>query len=164
MKYILVLVFLFSFTISACTKEQNRQLLNAYFKFNVDGTGVEIKDEIGIDENTFECIIKGDTSLFINVDKRALGAGFYINAHPLKDTTYVLDSLRIGYYTDPITYRRYSSNNQNKGTLTIKRGTFQAKDMLNTLEGSFSFTGEDTATKKIHVITEGKFLMERKIE
>ena len=162
MKYKFFSMLIIGFSICACKKEQNRSQLNAYFNFKVDGASVSIADGIGINANVFDCTIKGDTALYINVDKQTQGAGFVIKAHPLKDTTYNLDSLQIGYYTDPLDYRRYYTNNQKKGTLTIKRGTFQAVDLLNTLEGQFSYTTVDTATNAIHTITEGKFLMERK--
>jgi hypothetical protein len=164
MKSNLLLLIVFALSFSACEKEQNRQLLNAYFKFTVDGQEKTIKDGAGINDNTFECKMTGDTLLRIRVSKQYEDVGFYIKDKFIKDGTYVLDSLNMGYYTDPVDYRRYATNSNFKGNLTIKRGTFQAKDMLNTLEGQFSFTGEDTATKKQHVISGGTFYMEREEE
>ena len=161
MKYILLIV-LFSFSFSACTKEQNRQLLNAYFKFKVDGTQVNIVDEIGLNDNLFECLLVGDTALYIDAVKKVQGAGFAIKLPLIKDTTYVLDSIQRAYYIDPGEQNRYYTNSLFKGTLTIKRGTFQAKDVLNTMSGTFSYRVIDTLNNRIHDITEGSFFMERK--
>ena len=161
MKYILLIV-LFSFTFSACTKEQNRQLLNAYFKFKVNGTAVNIVDEIGLNDNLFECLLVGDTALYIDAIKQVQGAGFAIKLPFIKDTTYVLDSIQRAYYIDPGEQNRYYTNSLYHGTITIKRGTFQAKDVLNTVSGTFSYQVNDTLNNRVHNITEGSFLMERK--
>lgn len=161
MKYI-VLIVLFSFTFSACTKEQNRQLLNAYFKFKVDGTEVNIVDEIGLNDNLFECLLVGDTALYIDAVKKVQGAGFAIKLPKIVDSTYTLDSTQRAYYIDPGEQNRYYTNSLFKGTITIKRGTFQAKDMLNTMSGTFSYRVIDTLNNRIHDITEGSFFMERK--
>jgi hypothetical protein len=161
MKYI-VLIVLFSFTFSACTKEQNRQLLNAYFKFKVDGAEVNINDGILLNDDLFECVLVGDTALYVDALKKAQGAGFAIKLPSIKDTTYVLDSIQRAYYMDPGEQNRYYTNSLFKGTLTIKRGTFQAKDMLNTMSGTFSYQVKDTLNNRIHYITDGSFFMERK--
>ncbi len=161
MKYI-VLIVLFSLTFSACTKEQNRQLLNAYFKFKVDGTEVNIVDEIGLNDNLFECLLVGDTALYIDAVKKVQGAGFAIKLPKIVDSTYTLDSTQRAYYIDPGEQNRYYTNSLFKGTITIKRGTFQAKDMLNTMSGTFSYRVIDTLNNRIHDITEGSFFMERK--
>ena len=157
-------VCLIVFTFTNCKKEQNRQLLNAYFNFKANGVPVSIKDGAGLNENTFECILKGDTTLYVNVSKQYESAGFYIHTNNIKDGTYALDSINVGYYLSPDDKRRYTTNGKSVGTLTIRRGTFQAKSMLNTIEGTFEFTGEDTITKKKYMITEGSFLMERQDE
>ncbi len=161
MKYI-VLILLFSFTFSACTKEQNRQLLNAYFKFKLDGTEVSIADEVGLNDNLFECLIIGDSALYIDAVKKVQGAGFAIKLPKIKDSTYLLDSIQRAYYIDPGEQNRYYTNSLFKGTITIKRGTFQAKDVLNTMSGTFSYQVKDTLNNRVHNITEGSFLMEIK--
>ena len=162
MRYKLLLILILGFSIAGCKKEQNRSQLNAYFNFKVNGTDVSINDGIILNANTFDCILKGDTALFIDVEKQAEGAGFYIRDRPIKDTTYILDSFQVGYYKDPFNRVRYNTSNVKRGTLTIKRGTFQAKDVLNTMSGTFSYRVIDTLNNRIHDITEGSFFMERK--
>ncbi len=164
MKNILCLSLFFIMTLCSCKKEQNREKLAAYFNFKVNNADVSISDGIVLNANTFDCVVKGDTALFIDVEKQAEGAGFYIRDHPLRDTTYVLDSFQVGYYKDPYNRVRYNTSRLKGGTITIKKGTFQAADMLNTLEGQFTFETEDTLTHTIRTITNGKFLMERKIQ
>jgi hypothetical protein len=70
--------------------------------------------------------------------------------------------LNKAYYTNPLDQKRYYTNNQYKGTLTIKKGTFQATELLYTLEGHFAFQAVDTATGKNFNVVNGSFLMERK--
>ena len=164
MKYILLLVVAMSLIISGCKKEQNRQLLNAYFNFKANGVQANIIDGIVANDNTFDCILQGDSVLYIDVTKLSQGAGFVIKGHPIKDTTYILDSMQRAYYTDPGEKRRIYTTRIYKGVLTIKKGTFQAKDILKTLEGSFSYQVKDTVNSVVHDIVNGSFLMERKDE
>lgn len=159
MKKNLVLVALLAICCVSCKKERNRQLLNAYFKFTVNGAERNIKDE-ALDANLFDCTIKGDTALYIDVDKQGEAAGFIVKGYPLKDSTYTLDSINRGYYTPP-SDARYYTNNNHKGTITIKRSTFEAASMLNTLEGTFQYEAEDTALHRVYTVTGGSFLMER---
>ena len=164
MKTTILLIVLFAFSFSACEKEQNRRMLNAYMSFKVDGKDVKITDGAGVNENVFDCVLRGDTALYIDVAKRYLGLGFVIKADVLRDGTYTLDNQNTGYYTDPNEYRRYTTNSVSTGTITLRKNTFKASSMLNTLEGEFSFKGEDTLTHKTFEITNGSFLMERNEE
>ena len=164
MKYTSLLIVLLALTFSSCEKEQNRQILNAYFSFKIDGVPVSIKDGAGAYENTFECVLRGDTTLYINVSKVYQGAGFYIKTERIKNGTYLLDSINNAYYSNPNDAKRYNTNGKATGSITIKKGTFMAASMLNTLEGTFEFVAEDTLTKKKFNITEGSFFMERQEE
>lgn len=162
MKGRLLVIGLFTLFLFSCEKEQNRQLLDGYFKYTINGAETVIKDGAGLNDNAFNCTIKSDTALLIAVSKLYESAGFYIYADSIKDGTYVLDDKNKAYYTNPLDYKRYSTNDTYKGTLTIHKKLFQAKTMLNTVEGQFTFTGVDTATGKTFTLTNGSFLMERK--
>jgi hypothetical protein len=162
MKYSILLLILFSFLVSSCQKDKNRKLLGAYFKYTINGKETVINDEAGINNNTFDCMLRGDTSLIINVDKIYEGAGFVVKGNNINDGTYVLDSVNKAYYTNPLDQKRYYTNNKYKGTLTIKKGTFQATELLYTLQGTFAFQAVDTLTRKSFNIVNGSFLMERR--
>lgn len=162
MKHIYLLFILLGCLLGSCEKDQNRKLLGAYFKFTVNGVEKVINDEAGLNNNIFDCTFKGDTTLLINVAKIYEAAGFVVKSDSIKDGTYVLDSANRAYYTNPLDQKRYYTNSKYKGTLTIKQGTFQAKELLYTLEGNFAFQAVDTATGKNFTITNGSFLMERK--
>ena len=162
MKQLFAVLMVFGLVLAGCEKDQNRKLLGAYFKYTINGKETVINDEAGISNNIFDCTIKGDTALYINVAKIYEGAGFVIKADSIKDGSYQLDSLNSGYYTNPTDQKRYYTTNQYKGTLTIKKNTFQAKELLYTLEGQFNFQAVDTATGKSFTLQNGSFLMERK--
>lgn len=144
-----------------CEKEANRKLLNAYFRYDANGDSVNIKQGILLNENTFECNIIGDTALQVIISKIYEGAGFSIkDPDGIKDGTYVLNEKNTGYYLHPKDLRRYVTNQTSTGSITIKKGTFQAKTLLNTLEATFNFVAADTLTGKTVAVTNGKFLME----
>ena len=162
MKQIFFLSTILFFLLGSCEKDQNRKLLGAYFKYTINGTEKIIKDETGISENMFNCTIKGDTSLIINAAKFYEGAGFVIRSSSIKDGSYVLDNGNKAYYTNPVDLKRYYTTGKHTGTLTVKKNTFTAKELLYTLEGTFAFQAVDTLTGKTFNITNGSFLMERK--
>lgn len=137
-------------------------MLGGYFKYSINGQETVIDDGAGISNNVFDCTIKADTTLIINVAKVYEGAGFVVKSDSIKDGTYTLDNLNKAYYTNPKDQKRYYTTNKYKGTLTIKKGTFQAKELLYTLEGKFSFQAVDTVTGKNFNVANGSFLMERK--
>lgn len=151
--------------LSGCEKEANRTMLNAYFKYKADGADVSITRGILLNDNLFSCTIYGDTALQIITSKVYDGAGFYLkNLEGLKDGTYTLNNVNTGFYLHPLNYKKYTTSTQKTGTLTISRGTFQAKTLLNTLQGSFAFTAADTVTGGQVQITNGTFLMELKTQ
>lgn len=157
-----LLLILFAFVFVGCEKDQNRRLLNGYFRYEVNGKKIEINDEILLKENFFDCIIKGDTALSIHVSKVYAGAGFIIRAPKIKDGTYSLDGVQKGFYENPADRRIYYTDSKHTGFLTIKLGTFQAKTLLQTMEGKFSFSAVDASTGKSFTVENGEFLMERK--
>jgi hypothetical protein len=158
-----LLLILITVLLFGCEKEANRKLLNGYFNYEVNGVKTEIKDEILLKENFFDCIIKGDTALSIHASKVYDGAGFIlITSAGLKEGTYTLDHNLKGFYENPKDKRIYFTDETHKGTLTIKKGTFQAKTLLNTLTGTFSFEGYDATTRKSFTVTNGEFFMECK--
>ncbi len=156
-----LLLILFAFVFLGCTKDQNRRLLNGYFRYEVNGKKIEINDEILLKENFFDCVIKGDTSLSIHVSKVYNGAGFIIKTNRQIDGTYALDGTQKGFYENPADKKIYFTDSKHTGYLTIKKGTFQAKTLLNTLEGKFAFEAVDASTGKSFSIENGEFLMER---
>ena len=162
MKYRFLLTSFLTLIFFSCEKEQNRKLLDAYFKYTVDGTETVIKDGSGLNNNVFNCTIEGDTALIIRASKLYENVGFFVYSDSIVDGTYALDSKNKGYFTHPVTGKRYTTNDTYKGTLTIQKKVFEAKSMLNTVEGQFSFVGEDTLTGKTYTVTNGSFLMERK--
>lgn len=144
----------------ACEKEQNKQLLGAYFKYTIDGVETTVENGSGVNNNIFTCDLYGDTAIYINVSKLYSAAGFFVKANALPDGNYVLNNINKGYYTNPADYKRYSTNNAYTGQVTFQRGTFQANTMLNTLKGTFSYQAVDTLTNKSINVINGSFLME----
>jgi hypothetical protein len=163
MKYTSLLIVLFALTLGSCEKEQNRRLLKAYVNFKVDGVPVHLMDGEGVNENTFECLTRGDTALIINASKVYQGIGFHIKVDNIKNGTYRVDSINNAYYSNPVDYKRYNTNSKSTGSITIRKGIFEGKSIINILEGEFEFIGEDTLTRKKFNITEGSFKMERQI-
>jgi hypothetical protein len=161
MKYFLSLLIITAFLLNSCEKDQNRKLLGGYFKYSINGKETVINDEAGINSNVFDCTFKGDSILTINVSKIYEGAGFVVKSDTIKDATYVLDNANKAYYTNPLDQKRYYTNDKYKGTVTIKKGTFEAKELLYTLEGTFNFQAIDTVTGKNFHVVNGSFLMER---
>ena len=151
--------------VGGCEKEANRKLLNGFLKYEADGAPINITKGILLNENIFTCTITGDTLLQIMTSRIYDGAGFYIkDTKGLKDGTYTLNSLNKGYYINPKDYKTYSTTNTKTGTLSISRKTFQAKTLLNVLEGTFNFTATDSTTGKQVQILNGSFLMELKAQ
>ncbi|WP_147201969.1 DUF6252 family protein [Segetibacter aerophilus] len=161
MKYLLSSLIIIAFFLNSCEKDQNRKLLGGYFKYSINGKETIINDEVGINSNVFDCTFKGDSVLTINVSKIYEGAGFIVKSDSIKDGTYVLDNANKAYYTNPLDQKRYYTNDKFKGTLNIKKGTFEAKELLYTLEGTFNFQAVDTVTGKNFNVVNGSFLMER---
>lgn len=162
MKHVALLLLTLTMLTSSCEKDQNRKLLGAYFKYSINGKETIITDEAGINNNIFDCTIKGDTVLNINVAKFYEGAGFVVRSKNINDGAYSLDSVNKAYYTNPLDQKRYSTTSKYKGNLFIKKGTFQAKELLYTLSGTFAYQAVDTATGKTFNIIDGSFLMEQK--
>ncbi len=159
MKYLFLLI-LISVSLIGCEKEQNKQLLGAYYKFTINGTETVIENGSGVNNNIFTCDLYGDTALYVNVSKLYASAGFFVKANVLPDGNYLLNNINKGYYTNPADLKRYSTNNIYTGQVTFQRGTFQASTMLNTLKGTFSYQVVDTITNNSINITNGSFLME----
>jgi hypothetical protein len=155
---------LIAFFFMGCTKEANRKALNGYFNYEVGGKKVMIKDEILLQDNTFECTLIGDTVLYIHATKVYNGAGFIVRLKEGidKDGTYPLDSYHKGFYESAEDKRIYYTNNDYKGTLNVRNGTFQGKTIIRTVTGTFQFEGVDVTTGKSFKVTNGSFLMERK--
>lgn len=159
MKYLPVLIMLIT-ALGSCEKEINKQKLGAYFKFTINGVETVIENGSGLNSNIFSCDMYGDTALFVNVSKLYASAGFFIEANSIANGTYTLNNNNKGYYTNPVDLKRYSTNNIHTGQVTIQKGTFQANSVLNTLQGTFSFVVEDTATHNTINVSNGTFLME----
>lgn len=153
------------FLIIGCTKDANQKLLQPFISFTVNGKDVRIEapDKV-LTNGEFTCRLVGDTSLAINIAKLYEGIGFYLQAKHGLSGTYPLAKVNKGYYTNPADYKRYTTDSIRTGSMTITRGTFQAKDLLNIVEGSFAFTGIDQATGKIFTVSNGKFKMELEIQ
>lgn len=163
MKFCVSLVLII--TLGGCEKEANRKLLNGFFKYDADGASINITEGILLNENTFTCTLTGDTSLQIMTSKIYDGAGFYIkDSKGIKDGTYTLNHVNKGYYLHPKDFKTYTTTATKTGTLIIKRSTFQAKTLLNTMEGTFDFTATDSTTGKLVHLSNGSFLMELKIK
>jgi hypothetical protein len=164
MKSALIYLSLVSIIFSACTKEANRKALKGYFNYEVSGKKISIGDEILLQDNTFECTIMGDSVIYIHATKVYHGAGFIVRLKEGigKDGMYSLDSYNKGFYENADDIRIYYTNDNFKGTLNLKNGTFQGKTLINTLQGTFEFEGVDVTTGKSFKVTNGSFLMERK--
>jgi len=164
MKTSLLFISLFALLFLGCEKEQNNKLLNPYLQFEVNGVKSSFSPPDLLNNNYFDCVVKSDTALNITVSKLYEGAGFNLKGKILNEGTYTLDEVNKAYYTNPKDFRRYTTNENYKGTITIKRGTFQAKTLLNTLQGTFSFQAVDTAKNKSIKVVKGEFLMELSVE
>jgi hypothetical protein len=162
MKHPILFLGLLSLLFISCQKEQNRKALNAYFKYEVNGSPRVYKDEILLRENTFDCYIKNDTLLYIHATRVYEGGGFIIKLHEAKEGTFYLDGTQKGFYEDKQFNKIYYTNNKYKGTLNIKRGTFTGATTINTLEGTFEYEAVDASSGKTYKITNGSFLMELK--
>jgi hypothetical protein len=164
MKAFPLFISLFALLFLGCEKEQNNKLLNPYLKFEVDGVQTAFASPDLLNNNYFDCVVKSDTALIITVSKLYEGAGFSVKGKILNEGTYTLNEVNKAYYTNPKDYRRYTTNENYTGTITVKRGTFQAKTLLNTLQGTFSFQAVDTAKNKSIKIVKGEFLMELAVQ
>ena len=154
-------VFLLAVVWPGCKKEANRKQLDAYFNYTANGVNVNISQGILLNENLFQCRAKGDTALQIIVSKSYNGAGIFItNPAGIADGTYTLGGVNRAYYLHPADQKKYTTTTVYNGTVTIKYGTLQAKDLLQTVKGTFAFTAADTLTGKKFEITNGSFYME----
>lgn len=162
MKLSLLTLGLFSLLFISCQKEQNRKLLDAYFKYEVNGSPRLYRDEILLKDNTFDCYIKNDTLLYIHATRVYEGGGFIIKLHEAREGTFKLDGTQKGFYEDKQTNKIFYTNASNSGTLTIKRGIFSGKTDIDILEGTFSYDATDPTTGKPYQIRNGSFLMELK--
>ncbi|MCY7420355.1 MAG: hypothetical protein LH478_01235 [Chitinophagaceae bacterium] len=152
-------------SMAGCEKEANRKLLDGYFKYDAGGATINITQGILLNENIFTCTLTGDTALQIMTTKIYDGAGFYIkNLEGIKEGTYALNDGDKGYYLHPKDFKKYATTATKTGSLTIKRGTFQAKTLINVMEGTFNFTAADSVTGKQVQILNGSFLMELKTQ
>jgi hypothetical protein len=162
MKTSLLILSVIVLAASGCKKEANRKALDAFFKYEANGKASIIKDEILLKDNTFEAYMVGDSLLYIHATKVYEGAGFILRTNKGQNNTYELNGYDKGFYENPVDKRIYYSSDKHKGTLTIKRGSFEGKTTIPTVEGEFSFVGVDASTGKIFEISKGQFLMEMK--
>lgn len=162
MKTSLLILSLTVLASSGCKKEANRKALDAYFKYEVNGKPSIIKDEILLKDNVFEAYVVGDSLLYIHATKVYEGAGFILRTNKGQNDTYELNGYDKGFYENPADKRIYYSSEKHKGTLTIKRSTFEGKTKIPIIEGEFSFVGVDASTGKIFEISKGQFMMEMK--
>jgi hypothetical protein len=164
MKVSLLFAGLFALLFLSCEKEQNNKLLKPYLRYEVNGVETTFAPADLLNNNYFDCVVKSDTALSITVSKLYEGAGFNIKGKILNEGTFALNEVNKAYYTSPKDFRRYTTNENYKGTITFKRGTFQAKTLLNTLQGTFSFEAVDTAKNKSVQVLKGEFLMELTVQ
>lgn len=162
MRLSILYLSLFSLFFISCQKEQNRKSLNAFFKYDVNGSSRVYKDEILLKENTFECYIKNDTLLYIHATKGYEGGGFILKLHNSKEGLFNLDGTQKGFYEDKQSNKIYYTNHKYKGIINFKTGTFTGATTINTLEGNFEYEAVDASSGKSYKITNGTFLMELK--
>jgi hypothetical protein len=149
---------------SGCTKNANQKLLKPFISFTANGKNVRIDapDNI-LTTGEFTCRLQGDTSFTINVADLYEGVGFYLQVKNGVDGLHTLNHVNKAYYTNPKDYKRYTTDSTHTGEITITRGTFQAKDLLTIVEGTFAFAGIDAATNKTFTVTNGVFRMELEV-
>ena len=159
MKYLLIILTISILTIS-CKKETNNKF-EPYFKLKVNGNKTSLGScgFFGGGGGEFSCSISGDSILFITVgcDTKL---GFLIRGG-ISDGTYQLDNKNQSWYEDN-NLKKFRTTINQKGNLTIVKGTFQSAGVIQTLKGNFSFNAIDTLSGQLINITDGEFLMERR--
>ncbi len=158
---ILIGISTFACVTVSCKKEQDNGFRD-FFTCKVDGKKTSLSScesflTGGTGGGEFSCEVIGDSILFLKVGCNTK-CGFYLK-QTIPNGTYQLNDKNqawFGNYT-----AMYRTTDINKGTLTIKKSTFQSVGLIKTIEGKFSFNAVDTSTGRIVRITDGEFLMER---
>ena len=159
MKYLPLIMSLFILPIS-CKKETNNKF-EPYFRLKVNGN----KESLGKcgffagGGGDFSCSISGDSVLLISVGCNQT-SGFFVKGD-ISNGTYQLDNKNQSWYNEN-SLKKYRTTINQRGSITIEKGTFQAASLIKTLKGSFSFNAIDTVSGQIINITNGDFLMERR--
>lgn len=159
MRYLLLIMSLFILTIS-CKKETNNKF-EPYFRLKVNGN----KESLGScgffagGGGDFSCLISGDSVLLLSVGCNQK-AGFFLKGN-ISNRTYQLDNKNKSWYEEN-SLKKYCTTINQRGSITIEKGTFQSAGLIKTLKGSFSFNAIDTVSGQIINITNGDFLMQRR--
>lgn len=159
MRHLLLIMSLFILTIS-CKKETNNKF-EPYFRLKVNGN----KKSLGScgffagGGGDFSCSINGDSVLLLSVGCNQK-AGFFLKGN-ISNGTYQLDNKNRSWYEEN-SLKKYCTTINQKGSITIEKGTLQSAGFIKTLKGSFSFNAIDTVSGQIINITNGDFLMERR--
>lgn len=159
MKPIKLISFLFFFItfLVSCEKNNSSQKFYPFYKATVNGNKLSV-DACGT--STFVAEYLKDTAMFTSFGCRGQRAGFYLKGK-ITDGVYILDSINRAFYS--IGAENYQTDNNNKGTITIRSGTFKnAGGPTPFIEGDFSFEAFDRNTGKKIKVTKGTYLFEKR--
>ena len=146
----------FCITLASCDKENISEQFNPFYKLTVNGNKKAI-DACGTSD--FVASYLKDTAVFAAFGCGGQRAGFYLKGQII-DGTYLLNDMNKAWFDDGA--YSYSTDNLNGGTLTIKRGNFQAiGGLIPFVEGTFSFDAKEINTGKIIKVTSGKYLLKK---
>ncbi len=160
-RQISLLFLLITFLIS-CEKNNSSKNFYPYYKAAVNGKKLSV-DACGT--STFVAEYLKDTAMFIGFGCHGQSAGFYLKGK-INDGVYDLDGINRAFYS--LGAENYQTDNNNKGTITIRSGTHKNVDGQNVvgqtpfIQGDFSFEAFDTNTGKKIKVTNGTYLFEKR--
>ena len=150
------LLFLFSFLLTSCAKENTTKQFTPFYKLTVNGSQ-KIIDACGTTDYVASYL--KDTTVFAAFGCGGQGAGFYLKGQSL-DGTYLLNDKNKAWFDEG--GASYITDNLNGGTLTIKSGNFKAiGGLIPFVEGSFSFDAINKSTGQKIKVTNGKYILKK---
>ncbi|MEO7445367.1 MAG: hypothetical protein ABIT96_10350 [Ferruginibacter sp.] len=146
------LIFLYS-----CKKEDNSNSFQPFYHLKVNNN---LKKIYACGTSDYVAAYLRDTAVYAAFGCGGESAGFYLKGQ-IADGTYILGNKNIAFYATGAT--SYQTDSLNKGTLTIRSGTFVlANGIVPMVEGEFSFDAIDKNTGQIIKVTSGKYRLEKR--
>ena len=159
MRPVSLITILFSLLPFLISCEQNNAAKNfhPFYKATVNRSKLSVE---ACGTSGFVAEYLKDTAMYVGFGCGGQTAGFYFKGK-IVDGTYVLDGTNVAFYSKGTA--SYSTDNINKGTLTIRTGNHQAvAGVIPFIEGEFSFEAVDKSTGAKVSITHGTYLFEKR--